>query len=391
MHPAEGGRVNAYRTIMRFVDEAIITVQAGNGGRGSVSFRREKFVPRGGPDGGNGGDGGNVYLRGVNRLHSLYDFRVKRRYEAQNGQPGQGSQCHGKGGEDLVVDLPLGTQVYEVTPEGEKLLADLSEADNPVLVVSGGRGGKGNEFFKSSTMRAPRFSQPGEEGEGRSLRLELKILADCGLLGLPNAGKSTFISQVSAARPRIAPYPFTTLTPNLGVMLDDGDFDRRMIIADIPGLIEGAHAGLGLGHRFLRHVERTRFLVHILSIEDTGGETPWAGFDLINTELALFDEELALRRQIQVINKIDTADPGLVEALRVRAGEEGRTVFFISALTGEGVEAVVEEMWRLQDEITPHQPLIRLREVEAQETGEDESEAEAAGEDETVEVVWTRG
>lgn len=376
---------------MRFVDEAIITVQAGNGGRGSVSFRREKFVPRGGPDGGNGGDGGNVYLRGVNRLHSLYDFRVKRRYEAQNGQPGQGSQCHGKGGEDLVVDLPLGTQVYEVTPEGEKLLADLSEADQPVLVVSGGRGGKGNEFFKSSTMRAPRFSQPGEEGEGRSLRLELKILADCGLLGLPNAGKSTFISQVSAARPRIAPYPFTTLTPNLGVMLDDGDFDRRMIIADIPGLIEGAHAGLGLGHRFLRHVERTRFLVHILSIEDTGGETPWAGFDLINTELALFDEELALRRQIQVINKIDTAGPEQVEALRAKAKKEGRTVFFISALTGEGVDAVVEEMWRLQDEITPHQPLIRLREVEVPETDEDETEAEGTGEDETVEVVWTRG
>lgn len=376
---------------MRFVDEATITVQAGNGGRGSVSFRREKFVPRGGPDGGNGGDGGNVYLRGVNRLHSLYDFRVKRRYEAQNGQPGQGSQCHGKGGEDLVVDLPLGTQVYEVTPEGEKLLADLSDADSPVLVVSGGRGGKGNEFFKSSTMRAPRFSQPGEEGEGRSLRLELKILADCGLLGLPNAGKSTFISQVSAARPRIAPYPFTTLTPNLGVMLDDGDFDRRMIIADIPGLIEGAHAGLGLGHRFLRHVERTRFLVHILSIDDTGGEAPWAGFDLINTELALFDEELALRRQIQVINKIDTADLEQVEALRAKAKEEGRAVFFISALTGEGVDAVVEEMWRLQDEITPHQPLIRLREVEVPEMDEDESEAEGTGEDETVEVVWTRG
>ena len=376
---------------MRFVDEAIITVQAGNGGRGSVSFRREKFVPRGGPDGGNGGDGGNVYLRGVNRLHSLYDFRVKRRYEAQNGQPGQGSQCHGKGGDDLVVDLPLGTQVYEVTPEGEKLLADLSEADHPVLVVSGGRGGKGNEFFKSSTMRAPRFSQPGEEGEGRSLRLELKILADCGLLGLPNAGKSTFISQVSAARPRIAPYPFTTLIPNLGVMLDDGDFDRRMIIADIPGLIEGAHAGLGLGHRFLRHVERTRFLVHILSIEDTGGEAPWAGFDLINTELALFDEELALRRQIQVINKIDTASPEQVDALRTKAKEEGRTVFFISALTGEGVDAVVEEMWRLQDEITPHQPLVRLREIEAPETDDEESDEEETGSEEGVEIVWTRG
>ncbi len=365
---------------MRFVDEATITVQAGKGGRGCVSFRREKFVPRGGPDGGNGGDGGSVYLRGVSRLHSLYDFRVKRRYEAENGQPGQGSQCHGRNGQDLVVDLPLGTQLYEVTPEGERLLADLSEADTPVLVCAGGRGGKGNEHFKSSTMRAPRFSQPGEPGDGRTLRLELKILADCGLIGLPNAGKSTFISKVSAARPRIAPYPFTTLTPNLGVLLDDNDFDRRMVIADIPGLIEGAHTGLGLGHRFLRHVERTRFLVHILSIEDMGDDDPWAGFALIDTELALFDEELSLRRQVRVVNKIDTADPERVQALRERAQADGLPVFFISALNGEGIEDVVAEMWRLKEELMPGEALVRPREA-----AEPEEPA-----DEDVEVIWTR-
>ncbi len=366
---------------MRFVDEAIITVRAGHGGRGCVSFRREKFVPRGGPDGGNGGDGGSVYLKGVSRLLSLYDFRVKRRYEAENGRPGEGSQCHGRAGADLVVELPLGTQIYEMTDEGETLFADLADPDEHVVAASGGRGGKGNEFFKSATMRAPRFSQPGEPGEERTLRLELKILADCGLLGLPNAGKSTFISKVSAAKPKIAAYPFTTLTPNLGVMLDDGSYDRRMVIADIPGLIEGASAGAGLGHRFLRHVERTRFLVHILSIEDMDPADPWSGFDLINAELALFNEELAQRRQIEAVNKIDAADPEKIAALRERAAKDGREVFFISALTGEGVEDVEKAMWALYNSLEVNAALVTPR-----ITGPDADE----GDGDETEVIWTR-
>jgi GTP-binding protein len=365
---------------MRFVDEALITVRAGKGGNGCVSFRREKFVPHGGADGGDGGDGGSVYLKGVSKLLSLYDFRVKRLYDAENGRPGEGSQRHGRKGESLVVELPLGTQIYEVTEEGERLFADLSEPDVAVLAAEGGRGGKGNEFFKTATMRAPRFSQPGESGEERTLRLELKILADCGLLGLPNAGKSTFISKVSAAKPKIAAYPFTTLEPNLGVMIDDYDYDKRLVIADIPGLIEGASAGAGLGHRFLKHVERTRFLLHILSIEDIGEDDPWAGFDLINGELSLFNEELASRCQIEVINKIDTADPEKVERLWQRAADDGRNMFFVSALTGEGVDDVVEAMWALRESLETHAPLVIFKEMETYEDDDDDA----------TEIVWTR-
>ena len=336
---------------MRFVDEAIITVRSGKGGRGCVSFRREKFVPKGGPDGGNGGNGGNVILRAVPRLLSLYDFRLKRLYEAENGQPGRSSQCHGRNGADLLLELPVGTQVYALSENvrGE-LLGDLAVDGANLLVARGGRGGKGNEHFKSSTIRAPRFAQPGEPGEEVTLGLELKILADCGLLGLPNAGKSTLISKLSAARPKIADYAFTTLEPNLGVMIDDNSYDRRMVIADIPGLVEGAHAGCGLGHRFLKHVERARFLVHLLSVLDISPDDPWAGFELINNELALFSPELTTRRQIEVINKIDLASEDMLTNLRQRAGAEGRRIFFISALTGQGLEELVKNLWRLRDE-----------------------------------------
>lgn len=349
---------------MRFVDEAKILVKAGKGGRGCMSFRREKYIPRGGPDGGDGGDGGSIYLRADNRLLSLYDFRLKRVYEAQNGQPGRGGQCDGKKGADLVLGLPVGTLVFSEKDGEESLLADLSEPDELVLAAKGGRGGKGNEHFKSSTMRAPRFSQPGEPGQELNLRLELKMLADAGLLGLPNAGKSTFISKVSAARPKIADYPFTTLTPNLGVMIDEVDPERRMIIADIPGLIEGAHTGQGLGHRFLKHVERTRFLVHLLSIEDVDDNRPWAGFELINDELLKFDPELARRSQIEVINKIDLVSPERLQALKSRAEADNRHIYFISAKEGIGLEPLVEEMWNLQADISRHNPLIHFQAVE---------------------------
>lgn len=345
---------------MRFVDEAKISVKAGKGGRGCVSFRREKFIPRGGPDGGDGGDGGSVYLRADPRLLSLYDFRLKRHYEAQNGEPGKGGQCNGKKGANLVLGLPVGTLVYEDTDLGPRLLADLSEADAIVLAAKGGRGGKGNEHFKSATMRAPRFAQPGEPGEEANLRLELKILADAGFIGLPNAGKSTLISRVSAARPKIADYPFTTLTPNLGVMIDEADPENRLVIADIPGLIEGAHTGQGLGHKFLKHVERTRFLVHLLSAEDIDEDNPWAGFDLVNEELRKFDPELAERSQIEVINKIDLLPPEKLAALKERAKKDGRQIYFISAREGENLEELKEELWRLNDMLARHQPLTRL-------------------------------
>ena len=377
---------------MRFVDEAIITVRSGNGGRGCVSFRREKFVPRGGPDGGDGGDGGSVILRAASRLLSLYDFRLKRLYEAENGQPGQGSQCHGRKGADLVLELPVGTQVFALHGGGRgELLGDLAEDGVEILIARGGRGGKGNEHFKSSTMRAPRFSQPGEPGEEFSLGLELKILADCGLLGLPNAGKSTFISKVSAARPKIADYAFTTLEPNLGVMIDDNNYDRRMVIADIPGLVEGAHTGYGLGHRFLKHVERTRFLVHILSVRDISLEDPWAGFDLINNELALFSPELAERRQIEVVNKIDLASEDELAELRQRAEAEGRRIFFISALTGEGLEDLVGTLWRLRDELEAHSPTPEFSRIRfAGDSAENDSDASDDDGDGGVEVVYSR-
>lgn len=330
---------------MRFVDEAVITVASGKGGRGCVAFRREKFLPFGGPNGGDGGKGGDVIFRVSASLLTLYDLRLKRRYDAKNGQMGLGSQCNGRNGEDLVIEVPQGTLVYELTEEGETLAADLTDIGQEWVAASGGRGGKGNMHFKTSTNRAPRFAQPGEPGEEKRLRLELRLLADVGIIGLPNAGKSTLISAISAARPKIAPYPFTTLTPQLGVIKGDDGFN--LVAADIPGLIEGAHAGQGLGHDFLKHVARTRVLVHLLAAEETGGDDPFAGFSLVDEELERYDPELAGRPQLRAVNKVDTLTPERLRELEDEARSRGLEVRFISAKDGDGLNELVEAMWAL--------------------------------------------
>jgi GTP-binding protein len=369
---------------MRFVDEAAIIVRSGKGGAGCVSFRREKFIPKGGPDGGDGGKGGDVMLRAYPDLLTLYDLRLKRIYEARNGSGGMGRQKNGKAAEDLVIDVPLGTQLYEVPPETslyeapvepdqedapealavpveaepEKpvLVADLTEPGQTYVACRGGRGGKGNLHFTSSTMRAPRFAQPGEPGEEKRLKLMLKVLADVGIIGLPNAGKSTFIAAVSRAQPKIAAYPFTTLTPNLGVV--EGDMGDRLVMADIPGLIEGAHEGLGLGHRFLRHVERTRCCCsHLVSAEDTAPETLFEAFGVVDEELRLFDPGLAARPQIRVVNKIDLLSPEDLAVRRQAAEASGLPVLFMSALTGEGVEVVLEAIWKAARPAEPAEPV----------------------------------
>ncbi len=330
---------------MRFVDEAKIIIRSGSGGQGSVSFRREKYVPRGGPDGGDGGKGGDIIFKATTNLLTLYDYRHSSIQEAESGRPGSGKLCYGRAGADKVVEVPIGTQVFEELENGERLIADFTVDGQEIVVALGGRGGKGNAHFKSSTMQVPRFAQPGEPGVEKYIRLELKVFADVGLLGLPNAGKSTFISRISAARPKIAAYPFTTLAPNLGVVIDE--HDRKMVVADIPGLIEGAHTGQGLGHTFLRHVERSRFLVHILSIEDVNVDDPLAGFHILDEELRMFDAALAEKPQMRVINKIDTVSAERLEEVKTSFDRLGVHVYFMSALEESGVSDVLDAMWTM--------------------------------------------
>jgi GTPase len=331
-----------------FVDEVDIHVEAGSGGRGCLAFRREKRVPRGGPSGGDGGPGGSIYIVASPHTNTLINYRFHPEFSADRGEHGQGSNRTGHAGADLELAVPIGTLVFEKTGEPEeplRLLADLTEEGQRILVAKGGRGGLGNARFATSTNRAPRKVQPGEPGDVKDLRLEMKLLADVGLVGFPNAGKSTLISRISAARPKIADYPFTTLTPNLGVVgLSD---DRSFVVADVPGLIEGAHRGLGLGHRFLRHLERTKVLVHVVDVSGASGRDPVADLDTLRRELELFRPELADRPQLVAANKMDAVDDeARVRALAKRAKALKLPFYRISAVAGTGLPELSEAMWR---------------------------------------------
>jgi len=323
---------------MKFVDQVRIEVKAGDGGRGCVSFLREKFIPRGGPDGGDGGDGGSVYFIVDNALSTLLDYRYLHHCKAKNGAPGLGKTKHGKNGEDLELRVPQGTLVYD--DETNELLADLTEIGVPLQFLPAGKGGRGNARFATSTNRAPRHAQPGIAGEVKSLRLELKLLADVGLVGLPNAGKSTLISSLSAAKPKIADYPFTTLVPNLGVV-PYGGF-KTMVMADIPGLIAGASDGQGLGTRFLRHVERTDLFLHLVDSSCMQEGDPLDNFEMINNELKRYDESLTGKPQLVVLTKTDVPEVR-EKSLELTEHFEslGYLVFTVSAVTGEGLKELV--------------------------------------------------
>jgi GTPase len=335
-----------------FVDEIDIFVKGGDSGAGCISFRREKFAPRGGPDGGDGGNGGSVYLQADPALTTLLDFRYKRHYHAPRGHHGEGSNRHGASGDDLLVRVPLGTVVTD-RDTGEAL-GDLTEPGQRLLAVRGPHGGRGNARFSSSTHQAPRRADVGRPGPERWLHLELKLLADVGVIGFPNAGKSTLVSRVSAARPKIGDYPFTTLTPTLGIVRVDGD--RTFVIADLPGLIPGASEGRGLGHQFLRHTERTRLLLHLLDLDPASGRDPLDDLAVIDAELLAYSPELAARPQLVVANKADVADgdagaAAALEAVRGHCARVGRPFHAISAATGHGLEALLRDVAARLDEL----------------------------------------
>ena len=329
--------------IMKFVDEASIRVEAGNGGKGALGFRREKYIPRGGPDGGDGGNGGSVYLEGNSGLNTLADFRHARLYRAKHGAAGQGRNCTGASADDLIIQVPLGTQVWD--DDTDELIGDVTGDGERLLVAQGGEGGLGNARFKSSTNRAPRKTTPGTPGDQRVLRMELQVLADVGLLGLPNAGKSTFLRAVSAARPKVADYPFTTLYPNLGVVRVESH--RSFVIADIPGLIEGAAEGVGLGVQFLRHLSRTRVLLHLVDVAPYDGSDPVVTATGLIDELAAYSEELANKERWLVLNKLDLVPEaerdGRCQTIIDGLGFSG-PVYQISAIKKEGCDRVVGEL-----------------------------------------------
>lgn len=328
---------------MSFIDDVKIFASAGDGGSGCVAFRREKFIPLGGPNGGDGGKGGDLILQVSPQIGTLYDLRLHPHQRAQRGKNGMGSDRHGAGGEDLIIQVPLGTIVKDL--DSDEIIADMTEPDQRLLLLKGGRGGQGNARFMTSTNKAPKFAQPGEPGEELVIKLELKLMADVGLLGFPSVGKSSFITKVSAARPKIADYPFTTLKPHLGVVQYKNY--RTFVMADIPGIIEGAHDGVGLGHRFLRHVERTRILLHLLDPCRTHDSNPLDDYETLNRELALFNPELSEKLQIIVINKIDLPDvQALIPEITPYFEKLGLKVFPISAATGEGIPPLLDEIAR---------------------------------------------
>jgi len=328
-----------------FIDEAIIHVKAGDGGAGCVSFRREKYVPKGGPDGGDGGNGGSVIFVADPNKNTLLDFAGKHHWNAPRGEAGMGKKMYGKGGEDLIIPVPPGTLIFDT--EKQMLIADLDSNHRRVVIARGGFGGKGNWHFRSSTNQAPRFAEPGTEGEERALRLELRLIADVGLVGMPNAGKSTLLRSISAARPKVADYPFTTLEPQLGIAELVGG--RRLVVADIPGLIEGAKDGAGLGVAFLKHIERTKVIVHLLDLYPPDGSDPAENYRTIRREVEAFSPTLAAKREIVAPNKMDLAiDDEAIDKLR--RDLPGVELFPISGVSRQGVENLLEALWRMLEE-----------------------------------------
>lgn len=338
-----------------FADRARIFIKSGKGGDGHVSFRREKYVPNGGPDGGDGGDGGSVYFVVDDGLNTLVDFRHIRKYAAENGENGGKKNCHGKNGQDIFLKVPAGTVLKEA--ESGKVVADMSGDNKKFMILKGGKGGKGNQHYATSTMQAPKYAQPGQPAKELELLMELKVIADVGLVGFPNVGKSTFLSRVTNARPKIANYHFTTLNPNLGVVdLDDA---KGFVIADIPGLIEGASQGIGLGHEFLRHIERTRAIMHIVDVAGTEGRDPVEDIYAINKELEAYNADIAARPQVIVANKIDMLmdDNDALERIEKEFGSKGIRIFPISAITGQGVRELLYYVNNLLEEL-PQETII---------------------------------
>ena len=330
-----------------FIDKAKIIIISGAGGDGMVAFRREKYVPRGGPSGGDGGKGGSVYLKAVRGFNTLINFRRKRKFAAEKGENGGAKEMYGKGGEDIIIDVPLGTMVYD--NDTNELLADMVHQDQMVLIAKGGKGGRGNTHFATSAVRAPTYAEKGEPGESKEIRLELKVLADVGLIGFPSVGKSSLIRKVSGARPEVAAYHFTTLSPSLGVV--NLDETRSFVMADIPGLIEGASQGVGLGHEFLRHVERSRVLIHVLDIAGSEGRDPLSDFEIINNELEIYSPALAQKKQIVAGNKIDLiTNQTELEQIKQQIESKGYSFFPICTLTGEGIKPLLEKAWSILQE-----------------------------------------